>query len=68
MEKLMTFKEVCSFVGISAATMKHWLSKGQGPKVLWTPNGRRRFREADVLVWHSSFFTETKPVSRNQCA
>jgi predicted site-specific integrase-resolvase len=65
MEKLMSLKQVCDFAGINIYTMKRWLKKGQGPKVLWTPNGRRRFREEDVVVWYGDFFSEEKHISKS---
>jgi predicted site-specific integrase-resolvase len=61
MDKMMTFIEVCKVTGINRHTMQKWLSEGQGPKILWTPQGRRRFRESDVITWIANFFSEEKP-------
>lgn len=60
MEALMTLREMCQFVHVSPHTMRRWLTDGIGPKVLWTPKGRRRFQRSDVIVWRENFFKAEK--------
>ncbi|MHB8202724.1 MAG: helix-turn-helix domain-containing protein [Desulfomonilaceae bacterium] len=58
MTKLLTFGDLCRLTGVKPGAMRKWVDNDVGPVSHWTPGGKRRFLEEDVMNWIQSLPTQ----------